>query len=76
MLGANLTVAAMSAKVDVEAIRLIGEEVVRLLSLTPERLEADARAGLRLIADLAQWRDLAYGPEPITPSCRSWSARR
>lgn len=55
----------MSAKVDVEAIRLIGEEVVRLLSLSPERLEADARAGLRLIADLAQWRDLAYGPEPV-----------
>jgi hypothetical protein len=55
----------MSAKVDVEAIRLIGEEVVRLLSLPPERLEADTRAGLRLIADLAQWRDLAYGPEPV-----------
>lgn len=74
-LDANLTVAAMSEKVDVEAIRLIGEEVVRLLSLPPERLEADVRAGLRLIADLAHWRDLAYGPEPVTPSCRYWSAR-
>jgi hypothetical protein len=55
----------MSAKTDEMAIRLIGEEVVRLLSLPPERLEADARSGLRLIADLAQWRDLAYGPEPV-----------
>jgi len=53
----------MSAKVDVEAIRLIGEEVVRLLSLPPERLEVDARAGLRLIADLAQWRVLAFGAD-------------
>jgi hypothetical protein len=60
----------MSAKVDVEAIRLIGEEVVRRLSLPPERLEADARAGLRLIADLAQWRDLAYGPEPVNQLAR------
>ena len=51
----------MSAKTDEMAIRLIGEEVVRLLSLPPERLEADARAGLRLIADLARWRDFAYG---------------
>ena len=55
----------MSAKTDVEAIRLIGEEVVRLLSLPEYRLEAEARQGLRLIADLAQWRDLAYGPEPV-----------
>ncbi|WP_458717020.1 hypothetical protein [Pseudomonas gregormendelii] len=51
----------MSAKTDVEAIRLIGEEVVRLLSLSELRLEAEARDGLRLIADLAQWRVLAYG---------------
>ncbi|WP_224792417.1 hypothetical protein [Pseudomonas fluorescens] len=63
-LDASLTVGAMSAKTDEMAIRLIGEEVVRLLSLPPERLEADARAGLRLIADLAQWRSIAFGPEP------------
>lgn len=49
----------MSTKTDVEAIRLIGDEVVRLLSLPEERLEAEARQGLRLIADLARWRDLA-----------------
>ena len=54
----------MSAKVDVEAIRLIGEEVVRLLSLPEFKLEAEARQGLRLIADLAQWRVIAFGPEP------------
>ena len=54
----------MSAKVDVEAIRLIGEEVVRLLSLPELRLEAEAREGLHLIADLAQWRAIAFGPEP------------
>ncbi|WP_408596641.1 hypothetical protein [Pseudomonas sp. PLMAX] len=51
----------MSAKTDVEAIRLIGEEVVRLLSLPEEKLEPEVREGLRLIADLARWRDLAYG---------------
>jgi len=55
----NLTVIAMSTKTDVEAIRLIGDEVVRLLSLPEERLEAEARLGLKLIADLARWRDLA-----------------
>lgn len=55
----------MSAKTDVEAIRLIGEEVVRLLSLPELRLEAEAREGLRLIADLAQWRAIAFGDEPI-----------
>jgi hypothetical protein len=64
----------MSAKVDVEAIRLIGEEVVRLLSLPQERLETDARAGLRLIADLARWRDLAYGPEQPPQQIRSGQA--
>jgi hypothetical protein len=63
-LDSNLTVAAMSAKTDVMAIRLIGEEVVRLLSLPDDRLESEARSGLRLIADLAQWRVIAYGPEP------------
>ncbi|WP_414928297.1 hypothetical protein [Pseudomonas sp. IT-P74] len=66
----------MSTKTDVEAIRLIGEEVVRLLSLPPERLEADARAGLRLIADLAQWRDLAYGPEPVHRQAMGQAALR
>ena len=49
----------MSTKTDVEAIRLIGAEVVRLLSLSDERLEAEVRLGLKLIADLARWRDLA-----------------
>lgn len=49
----------MSTKTDVEAIRLIGDEVVRLLSLTDEALEEEARQGLRLIADLARWRNLA-----------------
>lgn len=56
----------MSAKTDVEAIRLIGDEVVRLLSLPEERLEVEVAHGSRLIADLARWRDLAYGPEPIS----------
>ncbi|WP_044275269.1 hypothetical protein [Pseudomonas fluorescens] len=56
----------MSAKTDVEAIRLIGYEVVRLLSLPEERLEVEVRLGLKLIADLARWRDLAgiSAPEP------------
>ena len=49
----------MSTKTDVEAIRLIGDEVVRLLSLPDEVLEAEVRQGLKLIADLAKWRDLA-----------------
>ena len=49
----------MSAKTDVEAIRLIGDEVVRLLSLPEERLEVEVVHSLRLIADLARWRDLA-----------------
>jgi len=52
----------MSTKTDVEAIRLIGDEVVRLLSLSDERLEAEVRQGLKLIADLARWRDLAGLP--------------
>ena len=52
----------MSTKTDVEAIRLIGDEVVRLLSLPEERLEAEVRLGLKLIADLARWRDLAGLP--------------
>lgn len=49
----------MSTKTDVEAIRLIGDEVVRLLSLPEERLDTEVRLGLKLIADLARWRDLA-----------------
>jgi len=52
-------VSAMSTKTDVEAIRLIGDEVVRLLSLPEERLEYEVRYGLKLIADLARWRDVA-----------------
>lgn len=52
----------MSTKTDVEAIRLIGDEVVRLLSLPEERLEIEVRQGLKLIADLARWRDLAGLP--------------
>ncbi|VVO85455.1 hypothetical protein PS870_02030 [Pseudomonas fluorescens] len=54
----------MSTKVDVEAIRLIGEEVVRLLSLPDDRLdEAETRAGLKVIAELARWRDVVYADE-------------
>ena len=49
----------MSTKTDVEAILLIGDEVVRLLGLPEERIEAEVRLGLKLIADLARWRDLA-----------------
>ncbi|MDR6946406.1 hypothetical protein J2Y39_000986 [Pseudomonas sp. 2957] len=49
----------MSTKIDVEAIRLIGDEVVRPLSLPEESLEAEVRLGLKLIVDLARWRDLA-----------------
>ncbi|WP_150712681.1 hypothetical protein [Pseudomonas fluorescens] len=48
----------MSTKTDVEAIRLIGDEVVRLLTLPDDQLEAQARSGLKLIGDLARWRDL------------------
>lgn len=53
----------MSTKTDVQALRLIGEEVVRLLSLPDEELDVEAEDGLRLIADLARWREIAYGPE-------------
>lgn len=45
--------AIMSAKPDVLAIQLIGEEVVRLLSLLNEDLGALAREGLNLIAEMA-----------------------
>jgi hypothetical protein len=51
----------MGAKTDVEEIRLIGEVVVRLLSLPEKKLEPEVRDGLRLIAELARWRDLSYG---------------
>ncbi|QLL11742.1 hypothetical protein [Pseudomonas chlororaphis] len=65
----------MSTKTDAEALRLIGGEVVRLLNLPEERLEVEVRLGLKLIADLARWRDLAYGPEPRV-SGKSSSALR
>lgn len=52
----------MSTKTDVEAIRLIGDEVVRLLSLPDEALEAEVHPGLKLIAELAKWRELAGLP--------------
>jgi len=55
---------AMSAKTDIQALRLIGEEVVRLLSLPNEELDTDAENGLRLIADLARWRELLAAPIP------------
>lgn len=58
------TVIVMSAKPDVQAIRLIGEEVVRLLSLPDDELDAEAEDGLRLIADLARWREMLAAPIP------------
>lgn len=54
----------MSAKTDVVAIRLIGDEVVRLLSLPDEALDAEAEEGLRLIAELARWREVLAAPVP------------
>jgi hypothetical protein len=54
----------MSQKTDVQALRLIGEEVVRLLSLPDEELDAEAEEGLRLIADLARWREMLAPPIP------------
>ncbi|MFW9099612.1 hypothetical protein ACOI8A_05630 [Pseudomonas sp. P4795] len=54
----------MSAKTDVQALRLIGDEVVRLLSLPEEQLETEAKEGLRLIADLARWRETLNSPVP------------
>jgi hypothetical protein len=41
-LNANEKVTAMSAKSDVQALRLISDEVVRLLSLPDEKLDAEA----------------------------------
>lgn len=54
----------MSDKPDVLAIRLIGEEVVRLLSLSDEELDDQAREGLTLIAELARWREVLAAPVP------------
>lgn len=54
----------MSTKTDVQALRLIGDEVVRLLSLPDEQLNAEAEEGLRLIAELARWRELLAAPVP------------
>jgi len=55
---------AMSAKTDIQALRLIGEEVVRLLSLPDEELDAEAENGLRLIADVTRWREVLAAPIP------------
>ena len=60
----------MSAKTDVAAIRIIGEEVVRLLSLPDDMLEDEASEGLQLIAALAQWRDELAKPLPKSPDQR------
>jgi hypothetical protein len=54
----------MRTKTDVQALRLIGDEVVRLLSLPGEKLDAEAEDGLRLIADLARWRETLNSPAP------------
>ncbi|GGL61746.1 hypothetical protein GCM10009091_49320 [Pseudomonas brenneri] len=64
-LAKNLTVTVMSAKTAVMAIRVIGEEVVRLLSLTDEDLELEAHLGLQLIGEIARWRDLVYELKPL-----------
>jgi hypothetical protein len=58
----------MSTKTDEMAIVMIGDEVLRLLSLPEDQLHEQAFEGLRLIADLAHWRDLAYGMELLKPS--------
>jgi len=54
----------MSAKTDIQALRLIGAKIVRLLSLPDEQLDAEAEEGLRLIADIARWRELLAAPVP------------
>lgn len=54
----------MSTKTDLAALRLIGEEIVRLLNLPADRFEDEASEGLRLIAALAQWRDELAKPLP------------
>lgn len=57
----------MNSTTYVMAIRLIGDEVVRLLMLPEEKLEAEVCQGLKLIADLGWWRDLA-GPPATSPA--------
>jgi hypothetical protein len=48
------------------ALRLIGDEVVRLLSLPDDQLdEAETRAGLKMIVELARWREVVYSDEPV-----------
>jgi hypothetical protein len=59
-----MMVTAMNPKPDVQALRLIGEEVVRLLSLPDDELDAEAESGLRLIVELARWREVLAVPIP------------
>lgn len=61
-------VIVMNTKADEMAIIMIGDEVLRLLSLPEDQLHEQAFEGLRLIADLARWRDLAYGVELLKPT--------
>ncbi|MNC79109.1 hypothetical protein D3C75_1314950 [compost metagenome] len=58
----------MSTKTDEMAIVMIGDEVLRLLTLPDAQLHEQAFEGLRLIADLARWRDMDYGMELLKPS--------
>lgn len=53
----------MSSKTDLAALRLIGQEVVRLLNLPAEKFGKETPEGLRLIAALAQWRYQLEIPE-------------
>ena len=53
----------MSAKTDLAALRLISEEIVRLLNLPADRFGDEASEGLRLIAALAQWQDEVARPD-------------
>ncbi|MNF54806.1 hypothetical protein D3C76_1404310 [compost metagenome] len=61
-------VTAMSTKTDEMAIILIGDEVLRLLNFPDDQLHEQAFEGLRFIADLARWCDLAYGVELLKPT--------
>ncbi|WP_085722900.1 hypothetical protein [Pseudomonas sp. R37(2017)] len=58
----------MSTTTDEMAIVMIGDEVLRLLTLPDDQLHEQAFEGLRLIADLARWREMAYGKELLKPS--------
>ena len=58
----------MSTKTDEMAIVMIGDEVLRLLRLPDDQLHEQAFQGLRFIADLARWCDMAYGKELLKPS--------